>query len=169
MSVIVQKFGGSSVGDIERIKHVAEKVKATRDQGHQVVVVLSAMSGRTDDLVKKASAFTDGKPHFREYDVLLATGEQETIALLAMCLNHMDCPARSYLGYQIPIITSDASSKARIQSIETTHIQKELDEGYVVVVVGGFQGKTEKGDITTLGTWWLRYYCRRCCCCVKSR
>lgn len=150
MSLIVQKFGGTSVGSIERIKNVAEKVKATRDQGHQVVVVLSAMSGRTDELVQKAQAITNGKPNLREYDALLATGEQETIALLAMCLIQMGCPARSYMGHQIPIITSNAFSKARILSITAENIQKDLAAGNVVVVAG-FQGKTEQGDVTTLG------------------
>lgn len=150
MSLIVQKFGGTSVGTIERIQHVAEKVKAARDQGHQVVVVVSAMSGKTDELVSKANAIAGDKPHLREYDVLLATGEQETIALLAMSLNQIGCPARSYMGHQVPIITSDAFSKARILSIDSTNIERELNAGNVVVVAG-FQGQTEAGDITTLG------------------
>jgi aspartate kinase len=150
MSLIVQKFGGTSVGTLDRIKNVADKVKAAYEQGHQIVVVLSAMSGRTDELVQKAQAMVEGKPNNREYDVLLSIGEQETIALLAMRLIQLGCPACSYLGHQIPIITSDAHNKARILSIEPSNIQKDLDAGKIVVIAG-FQGKTAQGDITTLG------------------
>ena len=150
MSLIVQKYGGSSVANLELIEKVAIKVKAARDQGHQIVVVVSAMSGRTDDLVKKAHSIADGKPDAREYDVLLATGEQETIALLALCLIRLGCPAKSYLGYQVPITTTDAYNKARILEIDPDKIQHDLDTGNVVVVAG-FQGRTEDGNLTTLG------------------
>lgn len=150
MALIVQKFGGTSVGDLDRIKNVAQKVKAAKDAGHDIVVVVSAISGRTDELVQKALTIAGETPHLREYDVLLATGEQETIALLAMALNQIGCPAKSYMGHQVPIITSDAFSKARILSIDADKIEKDLAAGYVVVVAG-FQGITEHGDVTTLG------------------
>ncbi len=150
MALIVQKFGGTSVGDLERIKNVANKVKASKEAGHDIVVVVSAISGRTDELVQKALTIAGETPHLREYDVLLATGEQETIALLAMALNQIGCPAKSYMGHQVPIITSDAFSKARILSIDADKIEKDLAAGYVVVVAG-FQGITEHGDVTTLG------------------
>lgn len=150
MALIVQKFGGTSVGDLDRIKNVAQKVKAAKEAGHDIVVVVSAISGRTDELVQKALTIAGETPHLREYDVLLATGEQETIALLAMALNQIGCPAKSYMGHQVPIITSDAFSKARILSIDADKIEKDLAAGYVVVVAG-FQGITEHGDVTTLG------------------
>lgn len=150
MALIVQKFGGSSVANLELIEKVAQKVKHTREQGHQVVVVVSAMAGRTDDLVKKAHSIADGKPDPREYDALLATGEQETIALLAMCLIRLGCSAKSYLGYQVPITTTNAHTKARILNIDPKKIQNDLNAGHVVVVAG-FQGATDDGSLTTLG------------------
>ncbi|WP_461537949.1 aspartate kinase [Spongorhabdus nitratireducens] len=149
MALLVQKFGGTSVGTVERIKAIAEKVKRFRDQGDDVVVVVSAMSGETNRLISLAHEIQD-QPEAREYDVLVSTGEQVTIALLSMALESLGCSARSYTGSQIAITTDDAHSKARIQKIETENIRKDLDAGRVVVVAG-FQGVTEKGAITTLG------------------
>ncbi|WP_348671975.1 aspartate kinase [uncultured Abyssibacter sp.] len=149
MALYVQKFGGTSVATVERIKHVASKVAASRADGHKVVVVVSAMSGETDRLIglaKEASAH----PTPREMDVLLSTGEQVTIALLAMVLEQMDVPARSYTGGQVRIVTDDAHGKARIQAIDRERIEADLDAGRIVIVAG-FQGVTEAGDITTLG------------------
>ena len=149
MALLVQKFGGTSVGTVERIKAIAEKVKRFRNQGDDVVVVVSAMSGETNRLISLAHEIQD-QPEAREYDVLVSTGEQVTIALLSMALESLGCPARSYTGSQIAITTDDAHSKARIQKIETENIRKDLDAGRVVVVAG-FQGVTESGAITTLG------------------
>ena len=149
MALYVQKFGGTSVATVERIKHVASKVAASRAQGHQVVVVVSAMSGETDRLIglaREASA----QPEPREMDVLLSTGEQVTIALLAMVLEQMGVPARSYTGGQVRIVTDEAHGKARIQSIDRERIDADLEAGRIVIVAG-FQGVTEDGDITTLG------------------
>src|SRR4029078_7160733 len=112
MALIVQKFGGSSVGTLERIKHVASKVLQTKQQGHDVVVVVSAMQGETDRLIQLAQALTP-EPHPREYDVLVSTGEQASMALLAMALNAKNCPARSYTGSQIGILTDHYHTKAR--------------------------------------------------------
>ncbi len=149
MALIVQKFGGTSVGSLERIQHVADKVIKAREKGHQVVVVVSAMHGETDRLIKLANALTS-EPNPREYDMLLATGEQVSMALLAMALNAKNCPARSYTGLQIGIHTDDFHTKARILNVDTTILLKELAEGYVIVVAG-FQGVNTRGDITTLG------------------
>ena len=149
MGLIVQKYGGTSVGSPERIAAVAEKVMGYRDRGHQVVVVVSAMSGETDRLIKLAKAIS-AKPDPRELDVLLATGEQSTIALLCMALHERGCPARSYTGPQVHILTDSAFNKARIQAIEGARVRKDLSEGKVVVVAG-FQGVDEQGNITTLG------------------
>ncbi|MGY0217401.1 aspartate kinase [Endozoicomonadaceae bacterium StTr2] len=149
MALLVQKFGGTSVGTVERIKAIAEKVKRFRDQGDDVVVVVSAMSGETNRLISLAHEIQD-QPEAREYDVLVSTGEQVTIALLSMALESLGCSARSYTGSQIAITTDNAHSKARIQKIETENIRKDLDAGRVVVVAG-FQGVTENGAITTLG------------------
>ena len=149
MALYVQKFGGTSVATVERIKHVASKVAASRAQGHKVVVVVSAMSGETDRLIglaREASA----QPEPREMDVLLSTGEQVTIALLAMVLEQMGVPARSYTGGQVRIVTDEAHGKARIQSIDRERIDADLEAGRIVIVAG-FQGVTEDGDITTLG------------------
>ena len=149
MSVFVQKFGGTSVGSVERIENVAKKVKATRDAGHDVVVVVSAMSGETNRLIELSRQISD-KPFPRELDVLLSTGEQVTIALLSMALEKLGCPARSYTGAQVHIRTDSAHNKARIQDIDGARIRKDLDLGRVVVVAG-FQGVDEQGNITTLG------------------
>lgn len=149
MALIVQKYGGTSVGSPERIAAVAEKVKAYRERGDDVVVVVSAMSGETDRLIKLAKAIS-ANPDPRELDVLLATGEQATIALLCMAMNDRGCPARSYTGQQVQILTDSAFNKARIQDIEGARVRKDLSEGKVVVVAG-FQGVDEQGNITTLG------------------
>ena len=149
MALYVQKFGGTSVATVERIKHVASKVAASRAQGHKVVVVVSAMSGETDRLIGLAREASP-HPEPREMDVLLSTGEQVTIALLAMVLEQMGVPARSYTGGQVRIVTDEAHGKARIQSIDRERIDADLDAGRIVIVAG-FQGVTEDGDITTLG------------------
>ncbi len=149
MALIVQKYGGTSVGSVERIQNVAQRVKRWRDRGDQVVVVVSAMSGETDRLIGLAKALQE-RPLPRELDVLLATGEQVTIALLAMGLDQIGCPARSYTGAQVQILTDSAHNKARIREIEGTNIRADLDAGSVVVVAG-FQGVDEDGNITTLG------------------
>jgi aspartate kinase len=149
MALIVQKYGGTSVGSVERIQNVAQRVKRWRDRGDQVVVVVSAMSGETDRLIGLAKALQE-RPLPRELDVLLATGEQVTIALLAMALDQIGCPARSYTGAQVQILTDSAHNKARIREIEGANIRADLDAGSVVVVAG-FQGVDEDGNITTLG------------------
>ncbi len=149
MALIVQKYGGTSVGDLERIASVARRVKATRDAGNQVVVVVSAMSGETDRLLGMARA-VDASPSPRELDVLLSTGEQVTIALLSMVLEQQECPARSYTGAQVHILTDSAHNKARIQQIDHRRVCRDLKDGHVVVVAG-FQGVDEHGSITTLG------------------
>ena len=149
MALIVQKYGGTSVGNPERIQAVAERVKRFRGQGHDVVVVVSAMSGVTDSLIKLAKSM-HGDPPARELDVLLATGEQQTIALLAMSLDKIGCPALSYTGYQVHIRTDSAFGKARIMQIDEKRIHEDLKKG-LVVVVAGFQGVDEDGNITTLG------------------
>jgi len=149
MALIVQKYGGTSVGTLERIESVAEKLMGWRERGYQVVVVVSAMSGETDRLIGLAKGITP-RPHPRELDVLLATGEQVTIALLCIALEKRGCPARSYTGSQVRILTDNAFNKARIQAIEAAAMQADLDAGRIVVVAG-FQGVDEDGNITTLG------------------
>lgn len=149
MSLIVQKYGGTSVGSIERIQSVAAKVKASRDAGHQVVVVVSAMSGETDRLLGLAHEL-QAQPSPRELDVLLSTGEQVTIALLAMALEAQGCPACSYTGAQVQVRTDSAHNKARITDIDGARVRADLELGRVVVVAG-FQGIDEHGNITTLG------------------
>ena len=149
MALIVQKFGGTSVGTVERIKAVAEKIQTFRQQGHDIVVVVSAMSGETNRLVSMASEMQE-HPKPEELDVLLSTGEQVTIALLSMALENLNCPARSYTGWQIAIRTDSYHNKARIQEIDTESVRADLDAGRVVVVAG-FQGVDESGRITTLG------------------
>ena len=149
MSLIIQKYGGTSVGSVERIQAVAQKVKRQRERGDDVVVVVSAMSGETDRLVALAKA-VQPDPLPRELDVLLSTGEQVTIALLAMALDAIDCPARSYTGAQVQVRTDSAHSKARIRDIDDARVRADLDAGRVVVVAG-FQGIDEQGNITTLG------------------
>ena len=151
MALIVQKFGGTSVGTVERIEQVADKVKKFREAGDDLVVVLSAMSGETNrliDLAKKISG--DGQPVPRELDVIVSTGEQVTIALLAMALIKRGVPAVSYTGNQVRILTDSAHNKARILQIDDQKIRGDLKAGRVVVVAG-FQGVDEHGNITTLG------------------
>jgi aspartate kinase len=149
MSLLVQKYGGTSVGTLERIEAVAEKVAGYRAKGHDIVVVLSAMSGETNRLIELANAI-QSPPDPREMDVLVATGEQVTIALLCMALKQRGCDAKSYTGTQVKILTDSAHTKARIQAIDDTAMRADLDAGRVVVVAG-FQGVDEHGNITTLG------------------
>lgn len=149
MSLLVQKYGGTSVGSIERIEQVAEKVAGFRAQGHEMVVVLSAMSGETNRLIGLAQQI-QGTPDPRELDVLVATGEQVTIALLCMALKKRGVDARSYTGGQVRILTDNAHTKARIQAIDEGNMRADLKAGRVVVVAG-FQGVDENGNITTLG------------------
>jgi aspartate kinase len=152
MSLIVQKFGGTSVASISHIENVAERVIATRKKGHDVIVVVSAMGKETDRLDELARQVTPnpGQTMAREFDVLLSTGEQVTIALLSMTLAKMGWEARSYTGGQVRILTDNVHSKARILEIDGQKIGKDLAEGRVVVVAG-FQGVDEQGNITTLG------------------
>ena len=149
MALIVQKYGGTSVGSPERITQVAKKVMASRDAGNSVVVVVSAMSGETNRLLGLAGEISDN-PVPRELDVLLSTGEQVTIALLSMALEELGCPARSYTGGQVHIRTDNAHNKARIREINDEPIHSDLAAGRVVVVAG-FQGVDDNGNITTLG------------------
>ncbi len=149
MSLIVQKYGGTSVGSLELIRTVAEKVAALRAQGQNVVVVVSAMGDHTDRLVDLARGVCQ-EPEPREMDVLLSTGEQVSIALLAMALNARGCRARSYTGSQVRVRTSDVATKARILGIDTERLERDIHAG-VVPVVAGFQGVSEHGDITTIG------------------
>lgn len=149
MALIVQKFGGTSVGSVERIQHVANRVIQEAERGNQVVVVVSAMGKTTDALVKLASDITDS-PSKREMDMLLTTGEQVTISLLTMALQYKGYEATSLTGWQAGIRTEAVHSNARIQHIDTTRIQTQLDRGRIVVVAG-FQGCSEDGSITTLG------------------
>lgn len=149
MALIVQKFGGTSVGSVERIEAVAEKVCRFRAEGHQVVVVVSAMSGETNRLIAMANEIQED-PDPREMDVLVSTGEQVTIALLCMALKKRQQDARSYTGAQVKILTDEAHTKARIVSIDDGNIRSDLSGGKVVVVAG-FQGVDPDGNITTLG------------------
>jgi aspartate kinase len=149
MSLIVQKYGGTSVGTVERIQAVAEKVAASHKLGDQLVVAVSAMSGETNKLIAMAKEI-DEQPSLREMDVLVSTGEQVTIALLCIALAKHGIDARSYTGGQVRILTDNAHGKARIKEIDGHRIQADLDAGRVVVVAG-FQGSDENGNITTLG------------------
>jgi len=149
MSLLVQKYGGTSVGSVERIEAVAKKVAALRTQGHDIVVVVSAMSGETNRLIGLAQEIQE-TPDPREMDVLVSTGEQVTIALLCMALKKLNCDARSYTGGQVRILTNNAHTKARIQAIDDANMRTDLQAGRVVVVAG-FQGVDDQGNITTLG------------------
>ncbi len=149
MALVVQKYGGTSVGNVERIRNVAKRVAKTYDAGNDLLVVVSAMSGETNKLVAFAHDVTEF-PDNREYDVLVATGEQVTIALLAMCLKSMGYKAKSYLGHQVPIITDSSFSKARIERISDKKIKADLKDGNIIIVAG-FQGVDRDGNITTLG------------------
>lgn len=149
MATIVQKYGGSSVGTLDRINHVAKRVMAARDEGNDVIVVVSAMYGETDRLLRLANTLSE-RPDKREMDVLLSTGEQVSMSLLAMALTQNGCPARSFTGSQIGIRTDNKHGKARILDVKTDVIHRELAQGRVVVVAG-FQGVNEFNDVTTLG------------------
>ncbi len=149
MALIVHKYGGTSVGSIERINAVADKIAKAKQSGDDLVVVVSAMSGETNRLVALAKEANPDLPP-REMDVLLSTGEQVTIALLAMALEKRSCPAKSYTGGQVHILTDSTHTKARIEAIDGENISKDLAQGRVVVVAG-FQGIDESGNITTLG------------------
>ena len=149
MSLVVQKYGGTSVGSAERIHRVADRVAETKRGGHDVVVVLSAMSGETDRLIKLAQEMSKS-PDEREMDMLLSTGERVTIALLAMALRERGIKARSFTGRQVGIITNSSHTKARIARIHAERVKEALGKG-VVPVVAGFQGINERDDVTTLG------------------
>ncbi|MGH8530129.1 MAG: aspartate kinase [Nevskiales bacterium] len=149
MALIVQKYGGTSVGTPERIQHVARKVAEWKAKGHDLVVVVSAMSGETDRLLKLAKGLS-ARPNPREVDVVISTGEQVTIGLLCIALEDLGVPARSYTGAQVRILTDDAHNKARIRQIDDARLRADLKAGRVVVVAG-FQGVDEQGNITTLG------------------
>jgi aspartate kinase len=149
MALIVQKFGGTSMGDVERIRRVARRAVATRAAGHDVVVVVSAMAGVTDQLIALAHQVA-ARPDPREYDVLVSTGETQAIALLAMAIQEQGGQARSLTGGQIRMLTDQDHARARIHSIDATRIREQLARG-VIVVLPGFQGVTAEGDISTLG------------------
>lgn len=149
MSLLVQKFGGTSVATIDRIRHVAEKIAASKRAGHKLAVVVSAMAGETNRLLALAQQIAE-LPDERERDVLLASGEQVSVALMSLALKEIGVKARSYLGHQVRIATDNAYGRARILSIDSTKIRTALDSGEVVVVAG-FQGVDENDNITTLG------------------
>lgn len=149
MALVVQKYGGTSVGNLDKIANVAKKVIRTKEEGNDVVVVLSAMSGETDRLIQLAQKAAD-EPDPREYDSLVSTGEQVTVTLLAIMLNGMGYPAKSFLGFQVRVRTDQAFKKARILDVETEAIRAELKKG-LIVVVAGFQGIDPENNITTLG------------------
>ncbi len=149
MALIVQKFGGTSVGSVERIKAVAQRVARWKAQGHSIVVVPSAMSGETNRLIALAKEI-QAAPDPRELDVIASTGEQVTIGLLSMALQELGLKAKSYTGAQVRVLTDSAHTKARIRSIDEGRLRKDLNDGYVTVVAG-FQGVDEHGNITTLG------------------
>jgi aspartate kinase len=149
VALIVQKYGGTSVGDLDRIRNVGNRVAKTRKEGNDVVVVVSAMSGETDRLIRLAQQAHE-TPDLREYDSLISTGEQVSAALLAITLQSMGIPARSFLGTQIRILTDSAFSVARIQDVETKQLRRAIQAG-IIAVVTGFQGVDQAGNITTLG------------------
>jgi aspartate kinase len=149
MALVVQKYGGTSVGTVEKIRNVARRVAKTFDDGNDVVVIVSAMAGETNRLVGLAEEMCDF-PSEREYDVLVSTGEQVTISLLSMCLQSMGYNAKSYLGSQVPVMTDSAHSRARIKSIDDKKVREDLKNG-TIIIVAGFQGIDEHGNVTTLG------------------
>jgi aspartate kinase len=149
VALIVQKYGGTSVGDIARIRNVANRAAKTRKEGNDVVVVVSAMSGETDRLIRLAQQASE-TPELREYDSLISTGEQVSAALLAITLQSMGVPAKSFLGPQIRILTDSAFSVARIEDVETRRLRRALKAGFIPIVTG-FQGVDPEGNITTLG------------------
>ncbi|BFT71299.1 aspartate kinase [Paenibacillus sp. P36] len=150
MSLIVMKFGGSSVGDAERMKRVAKRIVERKQAGHSCVVVVSAMGDTTDDLIDLSKQIYDGAPPAREMDMLLTTGEQVSVALLSMAIHSLGEQAVSYTGWQSGIFTEDVHAKARITDIQPARVLNALEQGNVVIVAG-FQGMTEAGEITTLG------------------
>ena len=150
MSLIVQKYGGTSLGDVERIRNVARRVVRAVEAGHRVAVVASAMAGETDQLVELAHALGGENPPPREYDVLVSTGEQKTIALLAMAIQQLGHPSRSFTGAQMGMRTDQAHSRARIESVDARRILAVLEQGGVAVIAG-FQGVDDDGNVTTLG------------------
>ncbi|MBT8141459.1 MAG: aspartate kinase [Gammaproteobacteria bacterium] len=150
MALVVQKFGGTSVGSPERVRSVAERIKYAVDKGHQVLVTVSAMGDSTDRLVNLSRQVAGQDPDTREMDVLLATGEQVSASLLAMCLQQKGIASRSFLGHQIAINTNNAHGRARIETIETKQLRAALNN-QEVAIVAGFQGVNAQGDITTLG------------------
>jgi aspartate kinase len=149
MALIVQKYGGTSVANIEKIENVAKKVIKTKQAGNDVIVVVSAMAGETDRLISLATKAAD-PPDPREYDSLISTGEQVTITLLSIVLNRLGYPAKSFLGFQVRVLTDDAFTKARILDVDETIIRDELKKG-TIIVVAGFQGIDANNNITTLG------------------
>jgi len=149
MALIVQKYGGTSVANPERIRNVARRVARYKAMGHQVVVVVSAMSGETNKLIGLAKELM-AEPDPRELDMIISTGEQVTIGLTALALIELGIKAKSYTGAQVKILTDDAYTKARILNIDQHNLKADLDAGYVCVVAG-FQGEDENGNITTLG------------------
>ena len=149
MNIVVKKFGGTSVGDVDRIKRVAKRVKRTWAEGNAVVVVVSARAGVTNTLIERAKAI-QANPMDRELDVLMTCGEQETIALMCMALGALDVPAVSRTGWQAGIVTEGLHSKSRIREVSGGDMRKQLREGKVVVLAG-FQGINEEGDLTTFG------------------
>ncbi|PNU21560.1 aspartate kinase [Geothermobacter hydrogeniphilus] len=149
MALVVQKYGGTSVGTVERIRNVARRVAKTYDKGNDVVVIVSAMAGETNRLVALTQEVCEF-PNEREYDVVVSTGEQVTIGLLAMCLQSMGYAAKSYLGSQIPVRTDAVHTKARIDCIDDARVRHDLDAGSIIIVAG-FQGIDPDGNITTLG------------------
>jgi len=149
MALVVQKYGGTSVGTVDRIKNVAKRIIKTYDAGNDLIVVVSAMSGETNKLVALANEICE-IPDGREYDVVVATGEQVTIGLLAMCLKSLGYKAKSYQGWQVPIVTDNSCTKARIESIDDANIRADLKKG-TIVIVAGFQGIDADGNVTTLG------------------
>jgi len=149
MALIVQKYGGTSVSDIEKMQNVAKRIIKAREEGNSIVVVLSAMEGETDRLAQLAYSASD-HPAEREYDALVSTGEQVTISLLAIILNKMGCKAKSFLGHQVKILTDKDHTRARILNVDTERINSELKKGNIVVLAG-FQGVDQDNNITTLG------------------
>ncbi len=149
MTLMVQKYGGTSVANVEKIHHVARRVIRAKEAGNELVVVVSAMAGETDRLIQLAHSASDD-PMPREFDSLVSTGEQITVSLLAMVLNKLGHKAKSYLGYQVKVLTDGDYKKARILKIETSEIKEDLKKGYIVVVAG-FQGVDKKNNINTLG------------------
>lgn len=150
MSLIVMKFGGSSVGDAERMKRVANRIVERQKEGHKCIIVVSAMGDTTDDLIDLSKQIYDGTPPAREMDMLLSTGEQVSVALLSMAIHNLGAKAVSYTGWQSGIYTENVHGKARISDIQPRRVLQALEQGNVVIVAG-FQGMTEEGEITTLG------------------